>query len=161
MPRSSTKPPQAKVHRSYLVEEVATLYGCLRNTVATWVAEGLAPIDDRYPMMFHGTSLNDFHRRRRASRKCTCGPGEIYCVVCRAPQVPAGGMVEYQPRTDKMGTVTAMCPSCDGLIRQAVGAERLGHFVDRYTVTRRAPTNALVNPPAAPKTMQVTRADLK
>jgi hypothetical protein len=158
MPRSSTQPPQAKVHLSYLADEVAALYGCHRNTVTNWVSEGLEPIDERYTMMFHGTTLNDFHRRRRSARKRPCGPGEIYCVVCHEPKVPAGGLVEYERRTDKLGTVIAICPQCDGLIRQAVGKERLGHFLDRYSVTFRESANVSRDPLPPAKSVHVAEA---
>lgn len=152
MPRYPTKPPQAKVHRSYLVDEVAALYDCQRSTVASWVSEGLTPIDGRYPMMFHGTTLNDFHRNRRMARKHPCGPGEIYCVVCRVAQTPAGGMVDYEPQTEKLGTVMAICPQCGRLIRQAVGKERLHYFMSRCTVTYRAQSNVLGHPLPTAKT---------
>lgn len=103
MQRRIQNPRIAKVHRCYDVEEVVRLYDCHRNTVYNWKKDGLRSIDDRYPILFHGSSLNEFHARRRTSGKCPCGPGEIYCVVCRLSQAPAGGTVDYRPITDKVG----------------------------------------------------------
>jgi hypothetical protein len=138
---------QAKVHRSYTVDEVAALYECHRNTVTAWVSEGLRPIDDHYPIMFHGTVLNDFRRRRRSALKRPCGPGEIYCVVCRCPQTPAGGMADYVRGEGSVGTITAICPGCGRLLRQAVGPERLVLFMERCSVSLRTLSNVLGEPP--------------
>jgi hypothetical protein len=48
--------------------------------------------------------------------------------------------------------VTAICPQCGGLIRQAVGKERLGHFSSLCTVTYRTSSNVLEHPVSSAKT---------
>lgn len=143
MHRRIQNPRIAKLHRSYEVEEVMKLYDCHRNTVYNWMKEGLPPIDDRYPMLFHGSSLNDFHSGRRARNKRPCGPGEVYCVVCRAAQEPAGEMVDFEPRNQSTGTILAICPGCGRLIRRSVGLRQLAEFEARWSVNFLSKKNAL------------------
>jgi len=142
MHRHLQNPRIAKIHRCYDVVDVQRLYDCHRNTVYNWIDNGLRPIDDRYPILFHGSSLNEFHSRRHKSGKRPCGPGEVYCVVCRTPQSPAGGAVDYDPLTTKTGTITAICPTCDRLIQQRVGNQRLAEFQVRMAVNFRTKKDA-------------------
>ena len=126
--RRLPNPHLAKGLRSYRVEQIATLYGCHKNTVGNWLANGLEAIDDRRPIMVHGSVLNAFHAARRAKAKRPCGPGELYCVPCHKPQRPAGDMAEYAPLTSTTGTLKAICPVCGRWLHQRVNADRLAVF---------------------------------
>lgn len=128
MRRRHPNPRLAKSLRTYDVSEAATLYGCHRNTVRHWLKQGLQPIDDGRPALIRGSSLNDFHVSRRAASKRPCKAGEIYCVACREPQRPAGGMVDFEPVRPNVWKVIAICPGCGRLLNQRVGALRLAHF---------------------------------
>ena len=79
-----------KTHRTYTVEEIASLFHVHRNTVREWVKRGLPTCDDRRPMLILGPELAAFLQARRLKNRQTCAPGELYCVRCRAPRVPAG-----------------------------------------------------------------------
>lgn len=128
MPRRYPNPRLAKIHRSYTVEEAASLYGVHKNSVRSWLGRGLQAIDDRRPLMISGNSLNGFHAARRQSAKRPCGPAEIYCVPCRKPQRPAGDIVEYTKRDDRIGQVSGICPDCGRLLFQSVNEARLSGF---------------------------------
>ena len=132
-------PRLAKTLLCYRVEEIAVLYGCHKNTVRNWLANGLEAIDDRRPIMVHGRALNAFHAARRAKSKRPCGPGELYCVPCHKPQRPAGDMVEYGPLTPATGTVKAICPGCGRWLHQRVNAERLTAFRRLFDVSEAKP----------------------
>lgn len=121
-------PNAAKGLLCYSIAETATLYGVHRNTVRNWLDEGLLPIDDRRPILIHGSELKRFHRQRRDNQRTVCGPGEIYCLRCRKPRRPAGGMAEYRPTSDKLGTIIAICEECENLIAQRVNTSRLADF---------------------------------
>jgi hypothetical protein len=118
----------AKTHRTYTVAEAAELYDVHRNTVLNWHKNGLQPIESKRPLLFHGTALNGFHAERRARVKRKCAPGELYCVGCREPVRPAGGLFDAKPLTHSTWKVTGICKKCGCLISQRVNRSRLSAF---------------------------------
>jgi hypothetical protein len=118
-------PNLAKIHRSYTVDEVASLYGVFKGAVRRWIEAGLPVLNDKRPMLILGSDLAAFHRTRRTKNKQTCKPGEIYCVRCRAPKVPAGDMADCIRVNDKIWNLVAICPDCDTLMHQRIGLVKL------------------------------------
>lgn len=125
MGKRHPNPRLAKIHRNYTVDEVAGLFGIHRNTVREWVKRGLPTSDDRRPMLILGRELMIFLQAKRAKNKHTCQPGEIYCVRCRVPQTPAGGMADYQPLTSTLGNLIGICPSCNSMMYRRVNLTKL------------------------------------
>jgi excisionase family DNA binding protein len=123
--RRHPNPRLAKIHRNYTVEEVARLFGVHRNTVREWIRLGLPTSDDRRPMLILGSHLVAFLHARRAKNKRTCRPGEIYCVRCRAPQSPAGGMADYLPVTETLGSLVGICSGCETIMYRRVNLQRI------------------------------------
>ncbi len=124
-----------KIHRSYTVEEIAKLFGNHKNTVRLWVKEGLTTADDKRPMLILGHVLRAFLKARRGKNKRPCGPGELYCVRCRAPKAPAGEMAEYSPVTEKFGNLIAICPDCDSIMNRRVSLSRMGEFYGKVDIS--------------------------
>jgi len=89
MKKRHPNPRLVKIHRSYTVEEIAKRFGIHKNTVRHWIKEGLAAIIDKRPMLIQGIVLAEFLGNRRKKNKQPCKPGELYCVRCRAPKLPA------------------------------------------------------------------------
>lgn len=114
-----------KIHRSYTVEEVAKLFVIHKNTVRAWVKDGLAISDEKRPMLILGHDLVAYLQARRVKHKQSCKPGELYCVRCRAPKLPAAGMADYEPVTAKFGNLKAICPDCDTIINRRVSLAKL------------------------------------
>ena len=114
-----------KIHRSYTVEDVAELFGSHKNTVRGWVKAGLATTDDQRPMLILGHDLAAFLKARRLKNKRPCKPGEIYCVRCRTAKQPAGDMADYQPISEKIGNLAAICPDCNGMINRRVSLAKI------------------------------------
>lgn len=114
-----------KINRSYTVEEIAKLFNTHKNTVRRWVKEGLATTDDKRPMLILGHALMTFLQARRTKNKQTCKPGELYCVCCRTPRLPAGTMAEYRPVTEKFGNLTAICPDCHSIMNRRVSLAKI------------------------------------
>jgi Helix-turn-helix domain len=114
-----------KIHRSYTVEEIASLLNKHRNTVRAWVKDGLPTSDDKRPILILGRHLAAFLQARRAKSKHTCQPGELYCVRCRAPRFPAGAMADYVPVTEKLGNLKAICPDCASMMNRCVSMAKL------------------------------------
>lgn len=102
-----------KIHRSYTVEQIATLFGAHRNTVRAWLKQGLERIDKRRPTLVHGSVLVAYLRARRERNKRPCKPGEIFCVRCREARRPAKSIVAYQPITIDLGNLVGACSVCD------------------------------------------------
>jgi len=116
-----------KLHRTYTVEEVAVLLGAHRNTVRHWLKNGLDSIDQRRPVLIQGMVLVAFLKGRRQSAKRPCRPGQIYCLRCREPRQPAGGVVHYRPLTPDRGDLVGTCPECAaGLYRRTSLAKLMG-----------------------------------
>jgi len=124
-----------KIHRTYTVEDVANLFAIHKNTVRTWQKTGLATIDDKRPMLIQGKVLASFLQAKRAKHKQPCKPGEIYCVRCRAPKVPAGDMAEYQAITETVGNLMAICPSCESIMNRRISLAKLALFSRQMDIT--------------------------
>ncbi len=113
MGKRHPNPRQIKIHRSYTVEEAASLLDVHKNTVREWIKRGLPTVDDRRPMLILGRDLFEFLQEKKTKSKRPCTASEIYCVKCRAPKIPAEGMVEYQPTTESLGNLFGICPDCE------------------------------------------------
>lgn len=118
-------PRLAKIHRTYSVEDVSRLFKLHKNTVRTWLKQGLEPIDDQRPILIRGQKLRRFLSERRTRSRQTCGPGRIYCLPCRAPKVPAGRIAECVQMGETAGTLQGICPDCDRMIYRRVNPKKL------------------------------------
>lgn len=128
-------PRLAKIHRNYTVEEVASRFRVHRNTVREWVKRGLPTNDDKRPMLILGRDLATFLQVRRARNKRPCQPGEIYCVRCRAPKAPAGDMADYQPVTETLGNLIAICSDCEAIIYRRASLAKLEQIRGQLDIT--------------------------
>jgi len=115
-----------KIHRNYSVEEAAKLLDVHKNTIRDWLGRGLPTIDQCRPILILGSALAEFLAHRRRRNKRPCGPRQIYCVRCRCPQHPVGGMADYKPMTTTSGNLVGVCPACDALIYRRVNFAKLG-----------------------------------
>jgi len=128
-------PRLAKIHRNYTVEDIATLYDVHKNTVRQWLKQGLPVCDNKRPMLILGRDLAAFLQVRRIKNKRTLWPGEIYCVRCRAPKAPAADMAEYQPVTETLGNLIAICPDCDAIMNRCVSLAKLEQIRGEMEIT--------------------------
>jgi hypothetical protein len=123
-----------KLHRSYTVEEIASLLGVHKNTVRVWIKSGLPISDGKRPVLVLGTDLAAFLQAQRGKNKQPCQPGEIYCVRCRAPKCPAGDVADYLPVTEKFGKLTAICPVCEHMMNRLVSMAKLEHVRGKLVI---------------------------
>jgi excisionase family DNA binding protein len=135
MSKRHPNPRLVKIHRSYTVEEIASLFGIHKNTVREWVKNGLPVTDDRRPMLVLGRELGAFLQAKRIKNKRPCQPGEIYCVRCHSPRKPAASMAEYQPLTLTSGNLVGICPSCESMMYRRVNLVNLVQVGAKLDVT--------------------------
>ena len=105
-------PRRVKIHRSYSVEEAAIVLGTHKQTVRNWLKAGLPKVGGRGVTLVLGKELRTFLEARQARARRRCPPGHLYCMKCREPRVPGGGMLEYVLRTAQTGDLVACCPKC-------------------------------------------------
>jgi hypothetical protein len=126
---------RVKIHYNYTVEEIARRLTVHKNTVRTWIKDGLPTIDGKRPTVILGRELSTFLQNRRSKNKRTSRAGEIYCLRCRAPKRPAGDMAEYLPMNEKVGNLRAICPDCHSIMHRCVSIATLGQVVGTIDVT--------------------------
>jgi hypothetical protein len=120
MMRRRVNPNLVKLNRTYDASQLAACCGVHKNTVLNWRTSGLEPIDNRKPIVFHGSAVRDFLKKRNAKRKQPCGPGRFYCFRCREPRAPSSRLVEYVPLTTKSGNLKASCAACETVMHRRV-----------------------------------------
>jgi hypothetical protein len=118
-------PRLVKIHRSYAVEEVARILRKHKNTVRSWIKQGLRPIDGRRPTLVYGLELMRFLQDRRMRGKRPCPPGHMYCLKCRSSKQPAAGMADYLPISDISGNLRALCPDCGKFMHRRASLAKL------------------------------------
>jgi hypothetical protein len=121
-------PRLVKIHYSYTAGELASLLGVHKNTITHWRRQGLKPIDDRRPVLFHGKAVRQFLERRRDGAKQPCGEGELYCLRCRKPKRPAGGKTEIIGLALGGGNLRADCPDCRGVMYRRISDAQVNAF---------------------------------
>ncbi len=134
MPPARLNPRLAKMHRTYAVDELARLFGTHRNTIRNWMKRGLEPLDSRKPLLFKGDAVQAFLEGRAKGRKIKTPPGMIYCVGCRRPHEPDGGMVDCVPLRGAVGDLQGLCPACGALMHRKVNLGRLDAAVGKLEV---------------------------
>jgi hypothetical protein len=118
-------PYRIKLHRTYDVTELSRHCGVHKNTILNWRADGLAPIDGSKPILFHGSVIREFLKKRNDKRKQPCGAGKLFCFRCRQPRSPALGLADYVPVTSTSGNVRAFCGSCETVMHRRVSLATL------------------------------------
>lgn len=101
------------------------MLGKHKLTVRAWIKAGLPTCDSKRPTLILGSALREFLYAKRAAHKKRCGPGEMYCLRCRAPRKPALRMAECQPVTATLGNLTGICPVCECLMHRRVSLSKI------------------------------------
>ena len=130
-------PGRIKLHYSYQVDELARISGAHRNTVRSWIKQGLPTIDSGRPVLIRGHDAREFLARRRREAKSACPPGHLYCFKCRSPRLPAGRMADYTPSTRGAGNLSAICSVCERWMNRRVSPSALDHWRTLLDITIR------------------------
>lgn len=88
-------PRLIKARHSYLLGEVATLFGINKKTCLRWLKEGLKPIEpNTKPLLIWGNDLRHFLAEKKKQKIVILKSKEFYCMKCRRA-------VTAKPRTEK------------------------------------------------------------
>ena len=68
MKRRRPDPRRAKIHRSYDVADIAKLFDVHRNTVRSWLKQGLRAIEGLWPTLVLGAELRRFLTEKQGKR---------------------------------------------------------------------------------------------
>jgi hypothetical protein len=124
-----------KRHRTYTTAELAATASVNLTTISNWRHEGLQSIDDRRPYLYAGHAIVEFLRSKNKPRQPMTS-GQIYCVACKSPREPAGGVVFLLARTAATGDLRGTCPSCGRTIfrrvRMAEAEQKAAPLILRY-----------------------------
>ena len=127
-------PNKAKINRSYTFEELAAVYGVHKNTVASWVKNGLPSLNEKRPFLILGAEVRRFHQGNRLTKKQHCQADEMFCMSCSKPTKLAENYVEYIPISETKGRLTGICVCCDGIVNKFVGLKWLAANEDVFEV---------------------------
>lgn len=111
-------PNLAKINRNYTFEEAAAIFGVHKNTVASWVKDGLPCLKAKRPFLIIGAELKSYLKNKRACKKQKCKPCELYCMSCKRPTTPFDNFVEYIPSSPTKGRLTGFCCACERTINK-------------------------------------------
>lgn len=123
-----------KIHRSYTVDEVARVLGVAKGSVRRWIKNGLPALNEQKPALVLGGDVIAFGRTRKVEKQ-RCKLHECYCVKCRAPRAPLGGMAEYVPVTKTNGNLRGICLYCGTLIHKRIAANKIPELSNVLTVS--------------------------
>lgn len=113
-----------KLHYSYTIEEAARGLDVAKGTVRRWLKDGLPHMADQRPFLILGTDLRDF-LNKRAAHKRSYTLHEFFCFRCRDARTAAGGMIDYVPRNDRIGRISAICERCGTMMNKCFSASKL------------------------------------
>ncbi len=127
-------PNKAKRHHCYTITEVGELFSVHKNTVGKWIQEGLFVMDDKKPYLIHGEDLREFLAAYNKKNKASCRVDELYCVRCKSPQKPFGGLVDYVPMTSSQGQLKGVCSCCDTPMNRFISLVKAEALVSKLDI---------------------------
>ena len=127
MAKRTRKPDLRRIRSSacYTAPEVANLLGVAVGTVRSWMRHGLPCLTDGRPFLIPGDELKTWLKVRRARRRQTCQPDEIFCFGCRAPRSPQPGTVTIVPRNEKTTIIKGRCSACGSTMYRGGSVARI------------------------------------
>jgi len=138
-------PRLVKIHRSYNVEEAASVCRVHRGTVRNWIKNGLDTVDGGRPTLILGTVLRAHLEGKRSKRKHKCKPGEIYCVKCRVPKTPFEKCADLRQMTASTYCLVGLCGDCETIIYRGVSLKKFKQSIGDLDVAVPKALEQLVN----------------
>ena len=118
-------PNLVKVNRNYTFEELAAVFGIHKNTVSSWVKNGLFCLKEKRPFLIIGDDARTYLQKQRKSKKQSCKPDELFCMRCKKPTKPAKNFVEYLPISSTKGRLMGVCSRCECVVNKFASFDSL------------------------------------
>lgn len=134
MPARRINPRLIKLHRPYSVEEASRALSAHKNTVRSWIKDGLPTVDRSRPVLILGHELRAYLEGKRKSAKRPCPPGTLYCLKCRLPRAPALSMVEATRQNATTANLSALCDDCGTMMYRRTRLDAIGAIMPNLDV---------------------------
>lgn len=129
-------PNRVKINRSYTFEELALVFSVHKNTVSTWVKNGLPCLKEMRPFLILGSDAREYLQQQRTIKKQKCQPNELFCMRCKAPTRPAENFVEYLPLSATKGRLTGFCQCCESEVNKFVSFDSLERYSALFDLSK-------------------------
>lgn len=108
----------------YTAKDIAAVYGVDESSVHRWAREeGLIPIDDKTPAMFHHETTRQFLEYKNQSRKMETGnAGDLPCFKCHLKRRAYQDKITVKSINDKVWAVQGLCSCCGSEMNQRTQA---------------------------------------
>ncbi|MBN8649750.1 MAG: hypothetical protein J0L55_17520 [Caulobacterales bacterium] len=138
------KPKKRKINaarirqnRSYDRREISRALAIHKNTISHWVREGLRPMDNQRPELFHGSELVRFIKLRQQKHKSICAENEMYCLKCRAPRTAIIGSVSIEKPNEKTANLIGKCCVCSNTMNRRISVAKVAIFEETFEIKKR------------------------
>lgn len=144
MPAKKINPRLAKIHRSYSVAELASIFDVHPYTVRGWIKAELPTVDDTRPVLILGSEFQDWWGKRTKAKKRPLKPGQFFCLKCQAAKGAAGGMVEYAATNGATANLKAMCETCSTMMHRRTRIDAIAAVMPGLDVARREASSSII-----------------
>ncbi len=128
--------------RVYTFKLAARIVGVSEATFRKWPDKGLKVIKEKRPFLVRGADLIEFLEKRQAANKQPMTKTQFFCMRCKAPRDPLGGVIAYSPTTVLTGRISGLCTFCGGKIGRFCKSSDLENLGATLTVSRKAEIQA-------------------
>ena len=137
-----------KTKYSYTIDEAARTLNVHTNTVRHWARRGGLPLmDGTRPHLILGAALVDFLKSKRIALKRKCGPGEMYCLKCRAPRGADANKIEQCRMPPGRTRIVSCCSTCGTAMHRFVADRELSAVLLRMGVHTEIGDGSLTDSP--------------
>ncbi len=118
-----------KAHRVYTIQEVCAALHCGTTTLQKILDEEQVPVtSDVTPALVVGADL--IPALRKHSKVQAMQLGQMFCLSCKQPSFPAGGMVEDISKPHQPLLFQAICLHCCGIMCRRVAQDQRDSFLE-------------------------------
>ena len=128
--------------RVYTIKLAARTIGVSEASLRKWARDGLRLITDKRPYLVRGADLVAFQKKREAACKADMGPGQFYCMTCKAPRDARDGSFSYAAITASTGRLGGVCDACSGNVGRFCSANEAADFTGPAALPHNAGSHA-------------------